>query len=302
MNIIEIDRHSELFPQKLKEVRPLVKKIYAIGNIELLNRKSIAIIGSRNCSEYGERMTRQITEEILEEDFVIVSGMALGIDGIAHETCLQKGKYTIAVLGSGFSNVYPKEHQKMFRQIIENDGLIISEYPPSEPVKMKNFPRRNRILSGISDGVLVIEGAYRSGTSITAKYAISQGKKVFFLPNCVGNKNSYGVLKLAQDGGILVTGGEDILAYYGYERKDKRKEIVKKNKKDFKNLIENMDDISKKIIKCLMSKGKMNCNQLCAVTGYDITDVNQALSRLELEDIVIQVSFDKFSIKEVYCE
>lgn len=167
-----------------------------MGNISLLNKNSIAIIGSRNSSEYGRNITKKITKELVENNMVIVSGMAKGIDSIAHESCIKHAGKTIAVLGSGFKHIYPKENEKLFYNIIENDGLVLSEFPIDSPVQMKNFPRRNRIISGLALGVLVIEAAYRSGTSITAKFAKAQGKEVFCIPNSIGNKNSYGTIDL----------------------------------------------------------------------------------------------------------
>ena len=141
---------------------------------------------------------------------VIVSGMAKGIDSIAHETCIKNSGKTIAVLGSGFKHIYPKENERLFYNIIENDGLVLSEFPVDSPVQMKNFPRRNRIISGLSLGVLVIEAAYRSGTSITAKFAKAQKRKVFCIPNSIGNKNSYGTIELIKNGATLVRSAKDI--------------------------------------------------------------------------------------------
>ena len=209
--IYEIYPINPTYPDMLKKIPSAPKKIYAIGNISLLNEKSISIVGSRNSSEYGRKITKSITKDLVQSGIVIVSGMANGIDSVAHKTCLEYGGKTIAVLGSGFRHIFPKENEELFHQIIENDGLVISEYPIDTPVQMKNFPKRNRIISGLSIGLLVIEAAYRSGTSITAKYAKIQERKVFCIPNSIGSKNSYGTINLIQNGAILVRNAQDIL-------------------------------------------------------------------------------------------
>ena len=141
------------FPNSLKNIKPKVQRFFAYGDLNLLKKTSIAVIGSRNCSEYGKKIAKKLTSELVANDIVIVSGMARGIDSVAHETCLEFGGKTIAVLGSGFKNIYPKENTELFYKIIDNGGLVISEFSLEEPVQMKNFPKRNRIISGLSDGL-----------------------------------------------------------------------------------------------------------------------------------------------------
>ena len=170
------------FPEKLKNIRKSPEKLYAIGNTKLLFKDSFAIIGTRKITEYGIKNCENFSKEFVLRDIPIVSGMATGTDSIAHKTALFYGGETIAVLGSGFKHIYPGENIELFEKIINNGGLVITEYEYNvEPIK-KNFPKRNRIISALSEGVLIIEAAYRSGTSITAKWAYSQGKKVFALP------------------------------------------------------------------------------------------------------------------------
>ena len=242
--IYEIYPINPTYPDMLKKIPSAPKKIYAIGNISLLNEKSISIVGSRNSSEYGRKITKSITKDLVQSGIVIVSGMANGIDSVAHKTCLEYGGKTIAVLGSGFRHIFPKENEELFHQIIENDGLVISEYPIDTPVQMKNFPKRNRIISGLSIGLLVIEAAYRSGTSITAKYAKIQERKVFCIPNSIGSKNSYGTINLIQNGAILVRNAQDILKVLGMEC------LKESNTVKFKQL-ELLDEESKEIFNCI---------------------------------------------------
>lgn len=183
-----INREDKNFPTKLLNVKPKINRIFVEGDETILNNFSIAVIGSRNSSKEGERLTDNIVNTLVEYDINIISGMAVGIDKQAHSSCINKGGKTVAVLGSGFNNIYPKENKELFRRIIENGGAVVSEYPPDTEVYSKNFPKRNRIVSGLSDGILVIEGKYRSGTTITARYGFEQGKPVFCLPHSVFSK------------------------------------------------------------------------------------------------------------------
>lgn len=166
----------------MKSTKDAPKELWYEGEISLLNRHSIAVIGARKCTEYGKIWCEKFVKDLLDYNLVIVSGMANGIDSIAHKTALKYGGKTIAVLPSGLKNIYPKSNESLYNKIIQNGGLVISEYEPSKKANSRYFIERNRIVSGLSQGVLVIEAAYRSGTSITANIAKVQGKKVFCIP------------------------------------------------------------------------------------------------------------------------
>ena len=264
--------------------------------MELLNKKCIAIIGSRNCSEYGKTMAKKITEELVQNDVVIVSGMAVGIDTVAHKSCLENGGKTIAVLGSGFKNIFPKENTELFYEIVRQGGLVLSEYALDEPVKKQNFPKRNRIISAISDGVLVVEASYRSGTSITAKYAKLQNKKVFCIPNSIGNKNSYGIIELMKGGACIVSSGMDILRNMGYEIVDAS---FKKNRD---NKVSQLGGYAMSIFLALKEHGELNCDEIAYITNLNIVKVNQMLTYMELEGIVVNTNFNKYKLEAVYYE
>lgn len=299
-SILEIHIHDNIYPDILREINNPPKRLYAVGNISLLNRKSVAIVGSRNSSEYGEKMTKKITKELVENNIVIVSGMANGIDTIAHETCIENYGETIAVLGSGFGYIYPKENEKLFYKIIDCGGLVLSEYPISTPVNMKNFPKRNRIISGISMGTLVIEAAYRSGTSITAKLAKLQNKKVFCIPHSLGDKNSYGTIRLIQNGAILVRNGADIIKKLGLDC-DKKWGFNKLNsKRNHQECI--IDDKSKKIVECIRANKNMDAEKISIETGLDITTVNAVLTMLEIEEIIVYTGKNGYDLAEAYYE
>ena len=174
-------KNSE-FPDKLKRIVNSPKKLYYIGEIALLFKDSFAIIGSRKVSEYGIRNCKFFTKEFALRKIITTSGMAIGTDTVVHEETIKWFGKTIAVLGSGLNNVYPEKNKELFRRIIESGGLVLSEYNPNEKMRKEYFPARNRIISAISEGILIIEAAYRSGTTITARHAYKQGKKVFAVP------------------------------------------------------------------------------------------------------------------------
>lgn len=170
MNILKIT--DTKYPKRLLDIKNPPKQLYVKGNVELLNNDSLAIVGSRKCTSYGIKYAKEFASKISKNNITIVSGLAIGIDAVAHDFSKNfKGK-TIAVVGCGLDKIYPEENTELFKQILENEGCIISEYPPDEEVNMKNFPKRNRIISGISKGILVVEATFRSGSTITARYRI----------------------------------------------------------------------------------------------------------------------------------
>ena len=270
--------NDELYPKKLKNIKNPPKKLYYIGNIELFKEPIFAVIGTRHITDYGREIAKIFTNELAEE-FVIISGMAVGTDTVAHKSTLEvKGK-TIAVLGSGFNNIFPKENISLFNEIIHTGGLILTEYSPSVKPKSQNFPARNRIVSGLSDGVLVIEAAYRSGTSITASLAKEQGKRVFAIPGRLDSKYGVGVNKLIQEGAILVTEIGDIMKHYPQIMSKKWKSIYKEReiKEEYKKIFN------------LLEEGPKGLEELIIkIENKTIREIINILSKMELEEIIKQ--------------
>ena len=180
MKLIKYD--DKYYPETLKSINNSPKKIYIEGNINNLNSNCLAVVGSRNCTNYGEKWCEIFVKELVKYNITIVSGMAKGIDSIAHSTALKYGGKTIAVLPCGLENIYPKSNKALFKKILDSNGTVISEYSPKTEAFYDLFLERNRIVSGLSMGLLVVEAAYRSGTSVTARLALSQGKDVFCIP------------------------------------------------------------------------------------------------------------------------
>ena len=205
MKAIKIDVEDEKYPQRLLKIKNFPTEIYALGNIDLLNAAyTVAIVGARKFTEYGNTVASEFAKELSKKDICIVSGMAMGIDGIAHNAAIENTGKTIAVLGCGLNYIYPPENEWLFHKILTKGGCIVSEYPPEVEPDSKKFPTRNRIVSGLSDAVLVVEARYRSGSTITAKFAKEQGKRVYAIPNSIYVKTGVGTNILIQEGATLV--------------------------------------------------------------------------------------------------
>ena len=183
---------------------PLV--VYAQGNVALLgqmhNLPVLAVVGTRSASEYGSRVAENMSHDLAQAGFIIVSGLALGIDSYAHSGALRAGKRTVAVLGSGLDTDYPPQSAPMRKQILATGGVVLTELEPSVPVRGAYFPARNRLLAGLSQGVLVVEAPQRSGALLTASHALEQGKEVFAVPSDIYDPNAAGTLGLIRDGAI----------------------------------------------------------------------------------------------------
>lgn len=274
--IIEIERAD--FPDKLKNIKNAPKKLYAKGNINLLYEKNFVIVGTRRITEYGENNCKFFAKELALRDIPIVSGMALGTDSIAHKTCLENEGKTIAVMGSGFCNIFPKANLSLYQNIIDNDGLVITEFENQEKPVKENFPKRNRIVTAISEGILVIEAGYRSGTSITVKNAKMQGKKVFALPGKLDSCVGIGVNKMIKNGAILTTNIEDILEYYPDFNQRKRRNINRKI-----NL--NIKPEYIQIYNSLLDKEK-NLDELVMQFNMNLRELLKLLTNMEIDGII----------------
>ena len=211
-NVIKVNMNSKFYPERLKNIHCPPKQLFCLGNLELLNYSyNIAIIGSRSCSVYGERVSKDFAYNLAKENVCIVSGLAKGIDAFSHLGALNANGKTIAILGSGLDNIYPKENTKLAYSIIHNKGLLITEYPLGTKPLKQNFPSRNRIISGISDSILVVEARKNSGTNITVDFALEQGKDVYVVPGNIYSKTSDGTNYLITEGAIPVQSYKDIL-------------------------------------------------------------------------------------------
>jgi DNA processing protein len=209
---------DERYPSLLKEIYAPPVVLYAKGQLSTLETQAIAIVGTRKPTPIAAGNAFQFAHDLSLADLTIVSGLALGIDAQAHRGALAKKGRTIAVLGSGLNKIYPSAHTKLAHQITEN-GLILSEFSVNSAPKAGHFPRRNRIISGLTLCTLVVEAAIKSGSLITARFALEQNREVMALPSNIHNTEAQGCLQLIQQGATLVTSAEEVLLHLGFEKK-----------------------------------------------------------------------------------
>ena len=209
--IKEISIENPNYPEKLKQIYDPPKVLYVLGNEQILNNKSIAIVGCREATGYGKKAAIYFASNLAKQDITIISGLAKGIDSYSHIGALQAKGKTIAVVPDGLDSIYPPENKKIALDIINSGGAIISEHPIGTKPDKAHFPARNRIISGLSDSVLVVEAKEKSGALMTADFAMEQGKDVFAVPGNINSLNSVGTNNLIKDGAMLVNNYKDIL-------------------------------------------------------------------------------------------
>ena len=217
MQTEEIKIEDKNYPAELKKIKDAPKVLYCRGILPKLEEKCVALVGTRRCSPYGQQVALKISGELADAGLTVVSGLAPGIDTFSHRAVVEKGKRTIAVLGTGLDekSIYPQINLDLSRKIVENGGCLISELPDGTNGSKFSFPRRNRIISGLSLAVLVIEAKEKSGSLITANYAVKQNKKLFAIPGQIYSQNSAGPNSLIKNGAKLITGSNDILSELG---------------------------------------------------------------------------------------
>lgn len=279
INIKIIKKIDKEYPQRLLKTKKSPEKLYVEGDYSLLNKNSIAIVGSRNCTEYGRKHAFKFAEELSKNNICIVSGLAVGIDAAAHLGAMSEIGRTIAVIGCGFNNIYPEENIELYNQILENGGCIVSEYEPGRKADLNTFPKRNRIISGISMGTLVVEAEYRSGSSITAKYTIEEQKMLFCIPSNIDSKQGVGTNRLIKQGALLVTSAEDILDMYVlYEDIPEKNEIPKEYEEIYNYIKKTPTDL----------------NEISRKTGLSISKTSSLLSLMEIEGYIKSLAGNKF--------
>lgn len=273
---------SENYPVNLKDIEYIPQVIYYKGDILPEDEFALSIVGSRKCTNYGAWATEYFARSISEFGIRIVSGMALGIDSISHRAALKSGGRTIAVLGCGVDMAYPKTNYRLYEEIIEN-GAVMSEFPVGMPPLAHNFPVRNRIISGLSKALLVIEAQDRSGTLITSRFANEQSKEIFALPGNINSLYSKGTNKLIKDGALIATDYQDIIDGVI----DFSEFILNKNKEE-KDL--NILDAKELLIFNLINEEPKSQNKISTITGFSIIEINTILTSLELKGFIKELN------------
>lgn len=277
-----VTRENEAYPEKLSVLQDAPYGLYVRGQLPEADKKSIAVIGARDCSLYGKEMALWFANELVEAGIQLISGMARGVDGYAHTGALKAASVgkasTFAILGSGVDICYPSEHYWMYEQI-QRTGGILSEYGVGVPPLSGQFPMRNRLISGLSDGILVIEAKKKSGSLITADWGLEQGKDIFALPGRIGDRLSYGCNNLIKSGAFLVQSPEDILKHYHFARNVKGKNYKKNNY---------MLETKEKIVYANLSYNPKHINELIRNTKFSLSEVMECLVSLELKGYIRQ--------------
>lgn len=265
---------NEQYPYLLKQIYDPPIGFYIKGYLPDDNIDKVSIVGARRCSHYGASVAHKLASDLAKENITIVSGMATGIDGIAHTGALDGGGQTIAVLGTGVDICYPAEHRELMERIICN-GCVISEYPPQTPVYPQNFPKRNRIISGLSPITIVVEAGKRSGTLITADQALNNGREVFVVPGNVTSALSEGTNNLIKQGCPIITEFEDVLIALGIAFSEKEKQQFQQQ------MSESMEKEEKEVYDCIGQEA-IDVETISRKLNRNIQEVQYSLTLLEI--------------------
>lgn len=262
------------YPELLAEIKDPPKELYYIGNIDILNRRCAAVVGSRTTTQYGRSTAVSIATKLATREVVVVSGMARGIDTCAHQGALDCDGSTIAVLGCGVDLCYPKENKELKKEI-EKNGLVISEYPPGTEAMPYSFPKRNRIISGLSEITVVVQARNESGALITAELAAEQGREVYAVPGNIDSQYNLGNNKLIKDGAGIIIKPADVLDAMGIDMVSK-KEAEKV-----------LSDTELRIFNMLSEVGEMTVDEICMRLQKPPSYVSSIVSVMELKGTVL---------------
>ncbi len=276
-NILVLTPFSEGYPKKLLELEFPPQTIFCLGDISLLNSDCIGVVGTRTPTSYGKLVTEKFCKGLSQNNFTIVSGLAAGVDSVAHKTALEAGGKTIAVLGGGFEHIFPTFNTELARRI-SRDGLLITEYRPSMQPALYTFPQRNRIIAGLSLGILLTEAGEKSGSLHTKEFALELGREVFAVPGNINSAMSKGTNRLIRSAqGACVLSFEDIVCTF-------RENVVKSP--SVSNLQFSVED---QLILKHLENGEKTIEQLVELTGFQIGKLNANLTMLEIRGVVKQL-------------
>jgi DNA processing protein len=279
------------YPPLLKEIFAPPPVLFIKGSTKSFSKHCIGVVGMRQLGTYGKNATEHIVQGLVNYNISIVSGLALGIDSVAHKACLDNGGTTIAVLGCGVDKVYPASNRRLAEQI-EEKGAIISEFPLGTPPLPYNFPQRNRIISGLCAGVLVVEARKKSGSLITAHYAMQQGRDVYAVPGSIFNDRSNGTFNLIKSGAIPVRSAKDILesievVTHAYSSSKIMTKVVR--------ISPELLNAEERAVMDVLSDEPLRMDQIAASANKDMTKLFTILLNLELKGAVKQVAGQKYA-------
>lgn len=292
--ILKTRKNDPRYPKALLHISDPPETIYHVGNLPSDGEKLVAIVGTRRATREGRDIAKNIACDLAKSGVVVVSGLALGIDGAAHEGALRSGGKTIAVLGNGLQEIYPRTHERLGLEIFKSGGAIISEYPEGTEALPYHFLERNRIVSGLSEAVVVIEAPARSGSLVTAKCALEQGREVFVIPGPLGHPNYDGSYELIRNGARLVRNANDVLEDLGIEMTALKKEYIEEIAIGTE---EKFDQTARSILALIKkAKGPLSLDEISEQDNIPAHVVAQKISALVIAGI-IEEKVGTFSLK-----
>ncbi len=280
-----VRKEDKNFPSSLKKISSPPKTLYFQGKFDPEGKKIIAIVGTRKPSREGEKIAYQLAFELAQRKIIVLSGLAFGIDCIAHQAALEAGGITWAVLASGLDKVYPASHKNLAQKIIEKGGCLISEYPSGAFPQTHYFVLRNRLISALAEGVLVVEAPLKSGALITAHFAFQQKKKLMAVPGSPFSPNSQGTNQLIKEGAILVRNADDVL-----------EELRIKTDTQQKVDLDSLNSKERKIIEVLREKKELDVDNLCQLTKLNSQELLSELSKLIIEGKVKENNRGRYTL------
>lgn len=277
------------FPSLLSEIHWVPHGIYLKG-APLRGKSKVAIVGTRRATPHGKKIAARFAEALARHDVTVVSGLALGIDGAAHEGALASSGNTVAVFANGVNRIYPREHERLGQKILASHGTLISEYPPGAPSLPHRFIERNRIISGLSHGTLVIEAPEQSGALATARFALEQNREVFIIPGPVDHPNYAGSHALIKDGAALVTEPLDILRTLGIQEPKTQSATLSPH------LLATLDETERSVINIIATAtAPITVNMITFAVKLDVGEVNRALAFLVVKGMIKENSGNYYS-------
>ena len=261
------------YPALLRHIKDPPETLYFAGDLALASGLSVSVVGTRSATSYGMWAAMKLSETLAGHGAVVTSGMALGIDTCAHKGALKAEGKTIAVLGSGFDRCSPASNRRLMEEIAEK-GLLLSEYPPETPAAVYTFPRRNRIISGLSVATVIVEAGRSSGALITAERAAEQGREVYAIPSNIDRARGIGANKLIKEGALPLIVLEDLLDDLGIRRKTLARRL------------ENLGEAEAEVVKYIENAGEVTVNELCRQTQRPPSEINGILTVLEIKGVV----------------
>lgn len=285
MKINKISPQDNDFLQILGNIAKPPKQLYYRGALPKTRLPSVAIIGTRKPTRYGQEVTLQVAGDLARKGIAVVSGLALGVDGLAHKAALEAGGTTLAVLGNGLNYIYPRTHDQLGEAILKKGGALISEYEPSQQARSHHFLERNRIVSGLADAIIITEAASRSGTLNTASHALDQGKTVFVVPGNINSPMSVGCNQLLKQGAIPMLSSDDVI-----------EEIAPDLLNPQTGLALGSTPLESKVLELLLS-GVRDGDELQQKAGSSATDLSEALTMLEINGAIRSLGANQWTLR-----